>query len=379
MASKNSRRSCPCQHISLSLSSATAAEYGDIESLSHRLHAKRSDAHHQQGGITNGGITPLHLAAQHDHPAAVSLLLSEGGRHIDSGLVSNDRSSYCGATPLHRASFAGSVSAMQILLQWGSEQSFSPAISTDLLAKDESFGDLRTPLHKAVAGGRPLAVQLLLMSLRQRKILSDGLAAVDSQGLTALQLAQQFTRLETEELEREKCSLRRWDSIAGGPVDWVRCLSLLQSAAASSSMQELTSHNTEISALNPFENTLSCADGNGCEDGICRTAAWENAFRSALTTSLQSSHTFSKPTIDNDNRIKQISTTSIESNNSKEKVKQKIQQDEKDTCKQSVSLEPEHIGQFGRVCDTCQKQVVAFFRYNGMLLCRECKRTRYIT
>jgi ankyrin repeat protein len=370
---KNSRRSCPCQHTPLSLSSATAAEYGDIESLSHRLVEKRTNAHShpEQHVITNGGITPLHLAAQHDHPAAVSLLLSKGGCHVDTGLTSDDRSSYCGATPLHRASFAGSVSAMEVLLEWGSEQ--SSAISTDILAKDESFGDLRTPLHKAVAGGRPLAVQLLLMFLRQKNLLADALNAVDSQGLTAMQLAQQFTSLETEELEREKCSVRRWDSIAGGPADWTSCLSLLESAATPSSIQELTSHKAAISTLTSFEKKLPlfCADDEECGDGICRTAAWERAFRSALATSLQSSLALSKPTIENENRSGHISTTLVEPNKCKDKENHMILQD-----RQDASLKYEHKAQVGRICDKCREQVITLFRFNGKLVCRECKRTQ---
>eukprot|EP00804_Cyclotella_cryptica_P007370 CCRYP_002606-RA/>CCRYP_002606-RA protein AED:0.19 eAED:0.17 QI:0/-1/0/1/-1/1/1/0/154 len=146
--STSSRRSCPCQHISLSLSSATAAEYGDTASLSRRLHKIRNNDWHQQqpsSTISNGGITPLHLAAQHDHPAAVLLLLTDGNCHVDTGLVNEDvsSSSFCGATPLHRASFAGAVSSTRILLDWGTHDN-QGGIQTDILARDSSFGDLCT-------------------------------------------------------------------------------------------------------------------------------------------------------------------------------------------------------------------------------------------
>jgi hypothetical protein len=70
-----------------------------------------------------------------------------------------------------------------------------------VLARDASYGDLRTPLHKAVAGGLPIAVQLLVRASRRR--------------------------------ETEGAWVRRWDAVAGGAgADWATCLRLLERATA---------------------------------------------------------------------------------------------------------------------------------------------------
>ncbi|CAN0386155.1 unnamed protein product, partial [Hapterophycus canaliculatus] len=58
----------------------------------------------------------------------------------------------CGATPLHRAAFAGQLPCVQALLSAGASTS----------AADASFLDMRTPLHKAAAQGhRDVCVALL--------------------------------------------------------------------------------------------------------------------------------------------------------------------------------------------------------------------------
>lgn len=316
----------------------------------------------------------MHLAAQHDHPAAVSLILSKGGCRVDTGLRDNDMSVFGGATPLHRASFSGAISAMQILLDWGCNN--SSALQADILAKDESFGDLKTPLHKAVAGGRPVAVQLLLMHLNKRGLLLSGLAAVDSQGLTPLESAKQFTTLNNEELENEKCSVRRWDNIAGGPADWKRCQTLLEDVAAPCKEQDPTKHKIELpAASNPFENqpSLLCIDGDVCSDGNCKTASWENAFRSALASSLQTS-------IDpNEASTSEVSNNSLEHLHIPQKVqepKQEIFASNLQPLEETQMLPPENeTKQFGRPCDLCRERISALFRLNGKLVCRTCKRS----
>lgn len=99
------RSECPCKLLPLSLSSFTAAEYGDIHSLSkiQNVATRRDDA----------GYTPLHFAAQFNHLAATALLLNLG--------CSVDGGGYCGATPLHRASFSGATATMKVILEWNSD------------------------------------------------------------------------------------------------------------------------------------------------------------------------------------------------------------------------------------------------------------------
>ena len=123
-----------------------------------------------------------------------------------------------GATPLHRASFSGSVATMQLLLETSS------SCDDDLLAPDTSFGDRQTPLHKAAAGGRYLAVQLLLEALAERSLTQQALHLKDAAGLTPLQVARQKQQRADEEGRR----VVRWDSVAGGAADWDKCVQLLE-------------------------------------------------------------------------------------------------------------------------------------------------------
>jgi hypothetical protein len=156
-------RQCPCKLLPRSFSSFTAAEYGDLCTLTKigPAIAQRHD---------DFGYTPLHFAAQNNHVAATALLL-QLGCHVDGivsvegELQSNSTTRCCGATPLHRAAFSGATATMKILLDWNSTEPDKNSSSSvynkkqcDVLAKDLSIGDEFTPLHKAAAGGRYLAV-----------------------------------------------------------------------------------------------------------------------------------------------------------------------------------------------------------------------------
>lgn len=185
-------RTCPCKLLPLSLSSFTAAEFGNLPSLARHgaaIATKRDAA----------GLTPLHYAAQQGHVAVTAWL-------IQSGCSVNDTTS--GSTPLHRASYSGAVGTMRLLLDRD---------ECDLLAPDVSFGDRRTALHKAVSGGRFLAVELLLEALSSRGLLERGLSIQDAEKQTPLELAVTLQR------SGDPASVVRWDVLAGGPADWDKC------------------------------------------------------------------------------------------------------------------------------------------------------------
>jgi len=408
-AAASSRSDCPCKRLSLSLSSATSAEYGDVVSLARRIRNSSSSSSSSSvakfgggggggrgrpsrigvgpgqsssstsssssaGGdadfLNDGGITPLHLAAQHNHAGAVRLLLGEGGRDVDTGLVvastatPSPSGGMGGATPLHRASFSGAISSMRVLLSWGTDDDDDDdddgggggrirppgggRRAADLLARDASYGDLRTPLHKAVAGGRPLAVQLLIVCASRRRgrggvLRGAMMRARDASGRTPLESARTYASMSPDEAEVERASVRRWDAVAGGAgADWATCLRLLERAAAddvardgaltSTSMTTTmgmtpTPDSEEASAalaeggeaatsrrrgrprqlvppycqkvpetfddfFNETGNNAYCGDNEGdaaCRDGRCLSAAWERTFRTALASSIEMS------------------------------------------------------------------------------------------
>ena len=75
--------------------------------------------------------------------------------------------------------------------------------AADLLARDASYGDLRTPLHKAVVGGRPLAAQLLVRASRRRGVLRQAMRARDASGRTPLESARAYASMPPDEAEME--------------------------------------------------------------------------------------------------------------------------------------------------------------------------------
>jgi len=201
--------------------------------------------------------------------------LSEDKRDDSNSCSNSTFAGKPGYTPLHRASFSGAVCTMEILIQWNRHglgmttvaeknhqngegsinNNFKPKIETrenkycNLLARDRSFGDYMTPIHKPAVGWRYLAVKLLLDKLdvisdsfynlhhvesKNRNIKSNeklqyptqnanllhrALEMKDSRGRTALEVAKE---LECNQ-EEERLSVRRWDCVAGGVVDWSKC------------------------------------------------------------------------------------------------------------------------------------------------------------
>lgn len=137
----NSHKSgdCPCKQLTPATSVWTAAETNDLASLVSRIDSNNSLA----SKFDAYGYTALHYAAQQNHVKIVVHLLSKG--------CPPDASS-CGATPLHRAAYTGSVESCKLLLEAGADPN----------AIDSSFRDMGSPLHKAYSIASVAIVELLL-------------------------------------------------------------------------------------------------------------------------------------------------------------------------------------------------------------------------
>lgn len=389
-------RQCPCKLLPQCLSSFTAAEYGDLHSLS-----SRQDAAFKLG---TGGLTPLHYSAQNGHAAATALLLGLGAdvdgrpRVQDMSLsvlqdgenaATRSEKAWCGATPLHRASFSGAVSAMQVLLQWNGGSAVC-----DLLAKDTSFGDLMTPLHKAAAGGRPLAVQLLLETLRSRtshgdkrdNMLQRGLTALDSQGRTPLEVAKSIDPVE------EGKSVKRWDSVAGGLPDWQQCIAILERAEQEIGIVDETPRSPSRLPTLPKHllDTSSCLDCGADDGGTCLTSSWEQAFRSVLTSSAKQA--VGNTSIDTSmERNAKVEVSSMECNIVPKRNVDEMKPTNKDNVAEllhnSVAVNPAASAagrstndspsskvRMGQTCSSCGDHSLALFRGNGGgLVCKKCR------
>lgn len=203
------RKECPCKRIPLSLSSFTAAEYGNLHSLQQKQQ-------HHTAIRDSTGQTLLHIAAQHGHTAVVAWLLQQE----DTSTTGSD----IGCTPLHRAAFSGAIGPMHLLLVQQEQTRGHEAVRLLLLQPDTSFGDRRTVLHKACAGGRFLAVALLLETLMSGSgWMEAAWYQVDAWGQTAWDVVMEKCSLESNQYEEERQSVARWDAVAGGKADWRKC------------------------------------------------------------------------------------------------------------------------------------------------------------
>lgn len=135
----DSQGNCTCKTGTMGRYSVwTMAEYGMVDSLHSYLHRNPEKA----SCFDDYGYTPLHYAAQRNHPQVVRLLL-DYKVPVDA--------TRCGATALHRAAASNALEACEMLVSAGA----------DLKAVDTSFGDGKTPLMKAMASGNYEVAQML--------------------------------------------------------------------------------------------------------------------------------------------------------------------------------------------------------------------------
>ena len=365
------------QRIPLYLSSATSAEYGNLQSLSRRIASGNlnvasapaaADPLSAVSGRTNGGITPLHLAAQHGQLGAVTMLLRDSGCGVDTGLV--DGGNACGATPLHRAAFSGAVGCIFALLTWGRADAVEgrdgscARCGANLLSSDTSFGDRKTPLHKAVAGGRPLAVRLLLDALAHDRLLDEALRIEDASGRTVLDYRRHYLSMDEKETGQERQSVRRWDAVAGGtPADWKACCQLLELAVADPS-QFRSDCVAEMKSL-----MVSMANLRSERD----TSSFEKHLRESLASSLERLR-ITKP----NGQVAQCVAEDVDTKNSsstKEDTRKTGQPPPQtlDVVESMASAEGGSNPKMGSCCASCRRPCLSFFRVDGQLVCKQCR------
>jgi len=331
--------------------------------------------------LDTGGITPLHLAAQHGHVAATWLLIKDEGLPVDGHwnddtLEQSGNNSRKVCTPLHRAAFSGAIATMKLLLEK----------RANLLARDESFGDQRTPLHKAAAGGRYLAVALLIDALQEQNLLCNGLSALDRDGLSPLQIAQHYQRIQ----EEERQSVSRWDVVAGCVADWDKCASLLLEAAREVDGSDPTKNKkrNDLPSATKTSSKLSSkltrhrfaeVDCLDCEqNGECVTATWSEAFQKAM---LQSVSTMTTTTTNQ----KESNHPPMDDNTATETA---MEMEEPSSSSNAGSIPPlvsENKLNYpallppssaGRACEACGKSTIVLFpsgENKGTLVCKKCR------
>ena len=376
-----------CNMMSIPLSTTTAAEYGDLSSLRLRLNKKNTAAivsSTTSCSITNGGHTPLHLAAQHDQVAVTSFLLqnsyrADTGQVPSSTISGHEEEPIAQMTPLHRAAHSGALGCIQILLDYGA----------DVHSRDHSMGDAMTPLHKAVKGGRYLAVALILKNCldgnENGEILKRMLRDVDSKNRTPLKLARELRAGGQDEVD----SVRRWDSVAGGCANWSLCVKLLEDAEA-----DLLKHHTRkrgnegsqtIRRSHEYRDQYLTIPDCNCTDGgpskECKIATWESVFRSALfqsTTNFVSVVSVSTEVDKDENKLNSNSWLPLETDKGSTSISNRddsIEKSNDHTCEERQSLKSERF--LGQPCTNCGRASLVLFRSkSGSLVCRSCQRSR---
>jgi Ankyrin repeats (3 copies) len=359
-ANKSDPRSCPCQRVPLTLSSATAAEYGDIHRLA--VLAARSGKANQLDAIV--------LAAQNGHVEATRFLL---------------RQATCtSTTPLHRASFSGAVETIAVLLS---------EASCDLFAPDETFGDMQTPLHKAAAGGRPRAVLLLLQALQEKGALQSGLNLRDAQGQTALQVTRANLQLSRDGL----VDVSRWDEVAGGPADWEACIRILEDPISyiEASRGDVTTASASSNTRSvQYDATPVCFDCCAMDTRQRVTSSWEAAFSRAMQVSArnnqqmnvgdtahESTNTPSTLTSTNQSTQDANGTTSQSSAEYVQAAATAATMAASPSSQQAASKATATTGIASarsrapaRVCHACNSPGFLFYRNNaGELVCKTCR------
>ena len=282
----------------------------------------------------------------------MTFYLLQNGYHADSGSKDVECKSN-NSTPLHRACYSGAIGCVELLLDHGA----------NLLLRDHSFFDGMTPLHKAVKGGRYYVVALIIRHISEysEEMLKKVLHAKDSSDRTPIELGLELESKGEEEI----LSLRRWDSVAGGPADFSKCVRLLKCAMESAGREKFRRENDqrgELTILSTIPDFV-CTDIVG--EGMCRTKEWEDSFTAALMKSTE-------------NKI----SLDMEEENYK-RNKQQIVPSLPPTCDNDIAhandnrfeiaKAPSHSK--GRPCSNCKRNTFALFRVgNGTLVCRKCKK-----